>query len=239
MVRVVLGEADPRVFADAAPGAKIKLAFPEAGTVLDAEGLTRCPRRSYTVRAFRTAGEDAPGELDVDVVVHPGGLASDWAVAASPGDPLGVSSPSSGYRALPGTDVHLLMADETGLPAVAAVVEALPPGARAVAVVEVADAGEEQDVAGAADVTWQWVHRGDQAPGAALEATVTGLPWPAGSTEQLQAFLAAESGAVRRLQRHLTDERGLDPQLLHAKGYWKAGSSKAPPGVRRPRSARP
>ncbi|WP_298989267.1 siderophore-interacting protein [uncultured Pseudokineococcus sp.] len=247
MLRVVLGGADPAVFTDAAPGAKVKMAFPAPGAGSPGlDELAVCARRSYTVRRARAgegdrAGDPAAGEVDVDVVLHEGGLASGWAQAARPGDTVGASGPSSGYRALPTTDVHLLLADATGLPAVAAVVEALPAGARAVAVVEVADAAEEQEVATAADVEWRWVHRGPDVAvsGQPLEAVVTGLDWPAGDGEQVQVLLAAESGAVRRLQRHLSEVRRVDPQRVHAKGYWKVGASKNAPGVRRLRPTTP
>lgn len=244
VLRVVLGGADPAVFASAAPGAKVKMAFPGPGAgVPDLDELAGCARRSYTVRRARPGPPEDPaaGEVDVDVVLHEGGLASDWARAARPGDTVGASSPSSGYRTLPATDVHLLLADATGLPAVAAVVEGLAAGARAVAVVEVADADEEQRVPSAADVAWRWVHRGPDvaSSGQPLERAVTGMAWPAAEGESVQVLLAAESGAVRRLQRHLSEARGVDPQRVHAKGYWKVGTSKAAPGVRRLRPTTP
>ena len=50
----------------------------------------------------------------------------------------------------------LLVADETGLPALLAILETLPAGHRAIALAEVADERERQQVECAATVEWHW-----------------------------------------------------------------------------------
>ncbi len=92
-------------------------------------------------------------------MLHDGhGPAADWARDARPGCWVGVSEPGGRYQPDPGADFHVVIGDESALPAVATVLAALPAGVPATAFLEVADAAEEQPLPGAATV--HWVHRG-------------------------------------------------------------------------------
>ena len=107
----------------------------------------------------------------------------------------------------------LLCGDETGLPAIAAILEA-PPVAEVLAIVEVADAAERLDLPG---VTW--VHR-DGAPAATtthLADAVRELELPKGAG---QAWGAAESRVARDLRAVLREERGMPRAHATARGYW-------------------
>lgn len=111
----------------------------------------RPPIRTYTTRYVRAAAR----EVDVDLVVHPGGTgpASRWLETAAPGDELLLLGPDARFDGEPGgvdfvpparTEQYLLVGDETAAPAIAVMLEQLPRDARGVAVVEVesaADAG--------------------------------------------------------------------------------------------------
>lgn len=207
--------------------------------------------RSYTIRAH----DAARGTVDIDFVLHGGaggggdggdtagdgeaaeGPATRWARSAGPGDVLGMFGPSA-YFAEPvplgTTDWMLLAGDESALPAIGTIVEALPTGARAVAYVEVWDADEEQRFESAGDVTVHWLHRaaseghgsdghgstgeGSAGDGSALVAAVRAAAFPAGS---VFVWLGGEAGAVRALRRHLVGERGLDKRSIHFTGYWR------------------
>ncbi len=91
------------------------------------------------------------------------------------------------------------------------------PAVPALAFLEVADAAEEQELPGSAQL--RWVHRGDAEPGEPLAAAVRAAAFPAGSG---QAWLSGESACVRDLRKHLLDERGLDRRRVYATGYWRA-----------------
>lgn len=172
--------------------------------------------RSYTVRAL----DPDAGRMVVDFVLHgdgePGGghagPASRWAARAAIGDVVGVLGPAvAGYRSPDGEPVRLLVGDETALPAIAAILEQLPPGTRAVAVVEVDGPAEEQELPGA-DV--HWVHRG----GGSLPDAVRAVELPEGP---VFAWVAGEASAVRAVRRHLVGERGLDRRRVAFTGYWR------------------
>ena len=106
-----------------------------------------------------------------------------------------------------------MIGDETALPAVATVLDAIDP-ARALTFLEVADAAEEQALPG----TVRWVHRDGRRAGDPLTAAVRAADLPDGRG---QAWLSGESACVRDLRRHLLEERGFDRRLVYATGYWR------------------
>jgi NADPH-dependent ferric siderophore reductase len=177
--------------------------------------------RTYTVRAW----DAEAGELTVDFVYHGDeGLAGPWAAAAQPGDLIQLMGPGGAYAPHPEADWHLLAGDEAALPAIAATLERLPAGTRALVFVEVEGPEEEQaDVVAGDGVELVWLHRGDAPPGEALVAAVRGTPLPEGTGH---VFVHGEAGAVRELRRHLRSERGLDPEFTSISGYWRRGDTE-------------
>lgn len=209
----------------------VKLLFPPAGVAypqpLDIEAVRRdLPReqwprtRTYTVRAW----DPDAGEMTVDFVYHGDeGLAGPWAAAARPGDGIDFMGPGGGYAPDPAADWHLLAGDESALPAIAAAVEALPPGAPAKVFVEVADPAEEQKLLGAGDAEVVWLHRGGRPVGEALVAAVTGMDVPPGD---VQVFVHGEAGFVKELRRFVRVERGVPRERLSVSGYWRRGADE-------------
>ena len=181
--------------------------------VQDAEGR-RLPGRAYTVR--RLHGD---GRIEVDFVLHGDeGRISAWAARASVGEPFEVSAPHprGGFAVDAGTTHYLLAADETGFPAVAAILEALPADATATVMVEVVDASEQQPVSTHARLALRWLHRG--AGPSTLADAVRALDLPAG----IAAFVAAESGQVSAIRSWL---KARGTTRLDASGYWKRGEA--------------
>ncbi|TJZ58663.1 siderophore-interacting protein [Streptomyces piniterrae] len=185
--------------------------------------------RSYTVRSYDPVRQ----RITVDFVLHGAsastadavsGPATRWAASAAVGDTLARYGPAALYaRPLPldTADWLLFAGDETALPAIGSLVEALPPGARAVAYIEVADPAEEQLFTTEADLTVHWVHRNDGEAGhgdALLSAVREAPPFPSGS---VFAWLAGEAGMVREIRRHLLGERGMDKRQIDFTGYWR------------------
>ncbi|MFE3665752.1 siderophore-interacting protein [Streptomyces sp. NPDC059164] len=171
--------------------------------------------RSFTVRSY----DRRRNVMTVDFVLHgAGGPASRWGAAARVGDVLGMVGPSSLYaRPLPEARRMLLAGDETALPAVATVLEALPAGTGAVVYAEVADAAEERELppaAGGAEV--RWVHR-DR--GGSLVDAVRGAGADLDGVDA--AWVAGEVSAVRALRRHLVEDRELPKSAVEFSGYWR------------------
>ncbi|MGF1646024.1 MAG: siderophore-interacting protein [Kineosporiaceae bacterium] len=208
LVRVVLGGDDladhpEPEFTDA----YLKMTFP---------GPDGPVARRYSVRRW-----DAGARLlTVDFVVHGDeGVAGPWAAAARPGDEVGVSLPGGSYRPDLAAAWHLMVGDESALPAIAASLEQVPAGAPTV--VRLVCDGPEDELAlaspGALDVVW--LHRrGADDPVGLLPQAVRDMPFLRGP---VHAFVHGEAGEVRDVRRHLLGERGVDRALLSASGYWR------------------
>ena len=226
MVRVTLGGEELAGFGGEGPDRRIKMFFPVPGQERPAvpratsggplwpTGEPRPAIRTYTVRRY----DAQAGELDVDFVLHEGhGPAAAWARDARPGAWVGVSEPGGRYEPDPAAEFHVVIGDETALPAVATVLDALPAGVPTLAFLEVSDADEEQELPGTAEI--RWVHRGDREPGVPLAEAVRAADLPTGSG---QAWLSGESACVRDLRKHLLDDRRFDRRRVYATGYWRA-----------------
>lgn len=184
---------------------------PGQDLVLD---LPDAPRRHYTIRAWR------PTSLDIDFVLHGHGAAAAWAVTAQPGDEIEARGPRGRTRLAEGVDWHLFVGDETCLPAIAAMLEALPAGAAAHAIVEIEDDGERQPVRTQARLDLAWVVRGGPArPNDLLLNALKEFERPPGVGH---AYVIGETSGVRA-ERHFLLERGWDPQRITAEGYWRPG----------------
>jgi len=176
--------------------------------------------RTYTVRAW----DPDAGELTIDFVHHgEEGLAGPWAAAARPGDRIQLFGPGGAYTPSPDADWHLLVGDDSALPAIAATVGQLPAGRPALVFVEVPGPEDEQELTLAEGVELVWVHRENREPGTALLAAVLAADLPAGT---VHAFVHGEAGFVRDLRRHLRADRALTPEFTSISGYWRKGRTE-------------
>ena len=92
--------------------------------------------RTITVRSADTAAR----ELTLDIAVHGDhGAAGPWAANATPGQSICLMGPSGAYSPDPAADWHLMVGDETALPAISVALEALPASAIGQVFIEVAD----------------------------------------------------------------------------------------------------
>jgi len=208
MVRVVLGGGDLDGFV--MPGgdaphtdAYLNVAIEEA-------------RRRYTVRAW----DEEAGELAVDFVVHgDDGVAGPWAKRAQPGDVLEFQGPGSGYRPDPDADWHLMVGDESALPAIAASLEAVPEGVPVVVRLLCDGPDHEIPLTTPGNLDLRWLHRtGDDTDVDLLVDAVRTLGFPEG---QVHAFVHGEAEEIRAIRRHLLAERGLSRADMSCSPYWR------------------
>jgi NADPH-dependent ferric siderophore reductase len=202
-MRRVTVRSDAAVGLDVRPAQDIELLLREPSG--------RRVKRRYTIRQARPE----TGELDLDVLLHGDGPGARWGADARPGDAVEYQGPR-GKLELRRAPWHLLIGDESALPAIAAITDALPPDEQAFAVIEVQDAADELPVAGET----RWVHRGDATAGTAdlLTAALAEVAIPAGA----RAYLMGESRAMVTL-RSMLEERGIDHDAVFLKGYWNIG----------------
>lgn len=168
--------------------------------------------RTYSIREFRD------GHLVIDFVIHGDqGIAGPWAQRAQVGDRLQFFGPGGGYRPDQDAPWHLIVGDESALPAMGAALEAIPAGKRVIALVEVANEDEEQSL----PHNVQWFYRpSSEYVGHQLVDAVRDLDFPEGTP---QVFVHGEAAFVRELRRHLRGERGIGCEHLSISGYWRSG----------------
>ena len=222
LTRITLGGDALEGFGPPRPGAHMKLFFVPPGTTWSPsdDQAARPPSRTYTPLRHDPANH----RLDVEFVHHGDGLAAGWAAAAEIGETLYIAGPGGGYDIAPDATDIVVVADDTAMPAAGTVLDALPGGCRATAIFEVADVAEERDVSPKSGVTPIWLHRGDS-NGETLDATVRRLSAPLGTADW---WIACEAATMRRIRRHLLEDRGLDPARVHTRGYWRLGETNYP-----------
>jgi NADPH-dependent ferric siderophore reductase len=175
-------------------------------------------RRHYTIRRF----DRVTKLIDVDFVLH--GHATpgvSWALKAKPGDQLLVNGPRGRIATAPEADWHLFTGDETALPAIFALAEALPASAKAFIFLEIGGADDKQKLAAAAKVALEWLPRGSTPPGPSsiVADAIAGFPLPPGKGH---AIILGETSNVRA-QRHALLARGMAREQIYAEGYWRPG----------------
>jgi NADPH-dependent ferric siderophore reductase len=179
--------------------------------LLEIDGET--VRRDYTPRRHDAARR----ELTIEFDLHANGPAARWAAAARPGQRAAIGGPRGSFVVAPDHDWHLLVGDETALPAIARRLEELPARTRAIVVLHVADPADRRPLPTAAQLDQHWVDSD-----AALLAAVRALALPPGEG---YAWCAGEASVMAELRRLLVDEKGHDRRAIRAAAYWKRGAA--------------
>jgi NADPH-dependent ferric siderophore reductase len=229
--RIVLSGASDAV---AAAGPTVNLLVPRVGDADPAwpeiarDGRIVWPTGSHGVhlRSYTARRQDpARGQVEIDFLLHGDGPAAAWAAEAGPGARLAVAGGGElGHR--PAATL-LLVGDETALPAITRILREAAPETRGLALVEVADATEEQPVAAPAGVTVRWLHRDGVPPGES-PLLVDGVTAREPFADDLFAWVAAESAVVRTIRADLRSRWGLGRARHHAIGYWRRGRAMSP-----------
>jgi NADPH-dependent ferric siderophore reductase len=219
MRRITLGGPELAGFISLGSDDHIKLLFPQNAAeqaALDSPDFNlrgdgpQPAMRDYTPRRY----DLDIGELDIDFVLHGDGPASTWAEQAKVGQHLHIGGPRGSMIVPDIFDSYLLIGDETAIPAIARRLDELPAGRKVLAVIEIANAAEQQLLASAAEVEVIWVVRGQED----LLETVQNLTLPGGS---LYSFVATESKLSRQVRRVLLDTHNVNEAFLKAVGYWQ------------------
>ena len=181
------------------------------------EGVESAPMRTYTVRSVSPADSTGAVTVDIDFVVHDGGLAAAWAAGARPGDVVGINAPSGLYDAPEDLRWRVLLADATGLPAAARLIEQAPAGVRTRAVLEVADASHRIPIDCPPGTEITWVYGGNGQTRSRLDEILRDIDLPAGPG---YVWCAGETAVLRRVRANLRRERGLPGTAYKVIGYW-------------------
>jgi NADPH-dependent ferric siderophore reductase len=227
LVRVTLSGSELAGFTVEQPAASVRMLLPSSGggeLVVPSwngnEFLLPDGRRP-TIRTFTPWRADPEAwEIDVGIVVHGGGVASHWAVSAEPGRPAAISGPGRGYTVDRDAPAYLVAGDETAIPAITQVLDAIPGETPVQVRIEVAHADGRLALGAHPGASVEWCDLpSDAPPGDALGGAVRDVDLPDGA----RVWAAGEAAAVQRIRRHLFDDRGLARAQTSVRGYWKYG----------------
>lgn len=234
MRRVTCAAEGLRTFVPCGPDEYVGLLMPPAGRPLvmpDPEpvdvrasvaalpAVDRPALRWYTLREH----DPVLGHVDIDIMTHgDSGPGSAWTCRARRGDPVGIRTSGALYRGLDVGGRQLLVADETAVPSVAAILDAWGGAADArdqgVEVhVEVADPA----VLASYDLGHATVHRRTGRPGSTLVPALDGA-LARGGGPLGYAWVCGEAGLVAGARRTLL-RHGVDRRSIFYCGYWKLG----------------
>jgi len=186
---------------------------------LTSKSGTRPPFRNYTIRAHRPDS----GELDIDFVAHGDtGIAGPWAQRAQPGEQVVFIDQGRGFDPKEGTESVFLVGDEAALPAIAGILRDLASHTTGMAIIEVPDAADQQQLEAPVGVQVRWLPRSDphDRPGVLALEEVQG--YTPDDADTLHAYLAGEQHLVAESRRHLV-AAGVPKSRISFTGYWKVG----------------
>lgn len=234
--RVTLAAEEFRTFAPAGadeyfglimPPVDMPLVMPDVNTMNVRAAVNRIPAhqrpdlRWYTIRSHRPG----VGEVDVDIVTHgTSGPGSRWALSVSVGDEAGFRCGSAAYDA-PESGAHqLIIGDETSLPAIAAIADAVRDNPsthdRILAAIEVPDDDHATPLASPFSVVR--LQRGDAAPGSLLLPALAEMSLPPLD----YAWACGESALATGARRFLVKTHGMHRRSVMFSGYWKVGAAR-------------
>jgi NADPH-dependent ferric siderophore reductase len=184
------------------------------------QGAERSVMRDFTPQRFDVAA----GELDLVFALHDAGPATSWAAQAQPGQYLGIGGPRGSTVIPSGYDWHLLIGDETALPAIQRRLAELPRDARVAVVVEVANRASRIELPTETDFYAIWCYRDEAESDNPLLDAVRDIWLPPGDG---YVWASGEALAIRAVRAHLVNERGVDKKRIRAAAYWRRGDPGA------------
>ncbi|MFI7167166.1 siderophore-interacting protein [Rhodococcus erythropolis] len=228
MIRIVFGGSAPeKLVPSGHSDERVRIAFPAPGlqhaeppTCIDGQWgyhdlSARNRVRSYTIR--RT--DPHSRTVTVDFVVHEGGVASQWACRAAPGDTVFMLGPDGWHAPPRETTWQLLIADMTALPALARIAEELPACITAHAIIETHTPDDQQVLRSDAELTTTWYHgTGNGIAPSALPTAVSAYQLPDGPG---YVWFAGEASVSRLVRKHARQHWGLPAASFDIIGYWR------------------
>ncbi|GAC50130.1 siderophore-interacting protein [Gordonia aichiensis] len=167
--------------------------------------------RALTVRAY----DKHTGMLTTDIMRHPYGALAEWLSDLSVGDTVTYVGMRPEWHLPVDVERILLVADGSALPALAAIIESLPEHVGGQAFIALDDDADLALVPAHPGITIEHVR--------SLGELQQKTPDVAGSGDRIQAWIAAETDAVRSLRRRATQDWGIARDDLLARAYWKSG----------------
>jgi NADPH-dependent ferric siderophore reductase len=224
MIRVTLSGGELDGFEIEQPAASVRLLVPEPNSAelvipeWDRNEFrlgdgSRPIIRTFTPRAI------GPDGLDIDIVIHDGGVASGWAEAEDPGAEVAISGPGRGYEIDHSATGMILVGDETAISAIGQLIEHMPESIAVEVHLVVADDFGQVEIPDHANtsITWHKLLPTDEMGTTMVEA-LSAAEFD-GSTA---IWCAGEAAAMHRIRTFLFKQIGVPRSQATVRGYYKA-----------------
>ena len=219
--RIVLGGEALEGFSSRGFDDHTKVFFPEKGStfvppVVTDEGVDWGNGVRPQARDYTPLYDAARHELVLDFFIHDGGVASNWAVDAKPGDTLSIGGPRGSLVVPEDYAWQLYVTDESGMPALRRRLlglQQLPTPPQVTAIVTIGDASYQDYLADLDGFNIEWVVGHNPAAVAERLAQVV-IP-----ADDYFIWLTGEGAAVKSLLARFEGEE-IDPQLVRSQAYW-------------------
>jgi len=207
-VRLITMASSDLVGFEYTPGQDLLFEFPDDDLPL---------RRRYTIRRL----DAAAGIADFEIEIHDGrGPATRWAAKAEVGEQLEAIGPRGGISLRPTATSHLFVVDDSAMPAAFVLLEALPMGTPATALLVTSHGAKLRPApTGAPATSLVWLDQEE------VLAMLNDLHPAAGTA----AYLFGERHLVRTAEELLI-AGGLDRDAIASKAYWRRDQPNASHG---------
>ncbi len=185
-------------------------------------GTTAWPRkenrlhvRYFTVRHIRSAGR----EVDIDIVDHPGGRLYEWAIQAKTGDRVGLMGPV-GLETADLQEPVLMAGDMTALPAMARMIENMPPAMKGVAFLAFPEGGKLEDYFQVSEraIDIQLIDR-DKFDGQILDK----MKRMREQSDFKTAWFGGEHSTAKVMEAYFQHDCGFEADQYSCSTYWRRG----------------
>ena len=198
------------------PASYLSLWFSDPETATPrADRRGRLDKRTMTPRWV----DRAATIMTVDFVLHGSGPASEWAAAAQLGDVIWAGETKGGYVVPPPGSHVILVGDDTAIPAIGTILEALDATTRPTTVIEVVDGSDERTVSESRPTDPMWLHRGPDPSqtGVLTMNLIETLAVP----DDAYWWIAGERDAIRAMRDVLVEDRGVSRDRLSLNAHWR------------------
>lgn len=170
-------------------------------------------RRDYTPRRYDTRQQT----LTIEFALHGRGEASDWARQAAVGQTVTIGGPRGSMIVPLDYDWHLLIGDNSALPAIHRRLEELPADVSVRVFVLLDDAADRRELRSRATLEVLWFDTPE-----ALTTAVQAMTLPQG-----EGFIwcAGEASLMARLRTLLLEAKGHPKEAMKVAAYWKRGAA--------------
>lgn len=235
-IRLTLTGEDISVYDQCTVGANNKIFIPPKGVeevyftnfgISDPELLDKYAHR----RTYTHAGIDVEKqEMYMDFVAHGvEGPASEYAMNAPIGAPLGVAMKITKMELVPSVDFYYLVGDATAIPVIRATLASINPTAKGKVFIEVPTQEDIQQLTKPEGIEIQWVINTKTAEDTILaDKAIAYLNTVEGNQDTNRfAFVACEYSNVRKLRNYLRKEKNWAREEVSAYSYWKYGVAES------------